>query len=200
MYKIDFKNSQLKSCYIGHTTNSCTRTSNLKTTMDQDLLTFQTYYRKYPSKYGYLQCLADHDRENFQREMIRLIRKNCPTEFERMIYAGYINLSTWCKIMSAIPLSHTYQLWRPARWNEYPKLLYSVVYHVPIQTFHGNPSVPGITPSQSRICRRTDLIQLLYTNNRITPIWSVWINPVGSELVTKQTMDEIKEKQKEIIL
>jgi hypothetical protein len=130
--------------------------------MDQDLLTFQTYCRKYPNKYGYLQCLVDNDRENFQREMIRLIRKNCPTEFERMISAGYINLGTWCKIMNSIPLSRTYQLWRPARST----LLYHVVYHVPMHTFSGNPNsnVPNI--------------HLLHANNRITPMWSVFVNPV----------------------
>lgn len=84
-----------------------------------ELALFQDYCGICPYQYGYLKCLSDTDRNSFQQEMIRLIMKNCPHLFNQMITAGYINLGTWCKIMETINLSQTYQLWRPARWNEH---------------------------------------------------------------------------------
>lgn len=137
--------------------------------ISQEEVLFNSYYRRSPKQYGYLRCLSDPDRNNFQREMIRLILSHCPNLFNEMITAGYINLVTWCKIMETINLSQTYQLWRPADWNDPIGYIgpYSTIYHVPIQTFYSTTT-------------NKEIVNLIYNNGRITPIWWIWLNPIAN--------------------
>lgn len=133
---------------------------------------FQSYCRRSPKQYGYLRCLSDTDRNKFQQEMIHLIMKNCPNSLNQMITAGYINLGTWVQIMERINLSQTYQLWRPASWNESTGHIgpYSTIYHVPIQTFYSATT-------------NRQVVNLIYKNGHITPIWWIWLNPSNAEVL-----------------
>lgn len=72
-------------------------------------------------KFSYIRCLELADRRAFQAKMIELLvknRKNNRAAQEDMVKQGGIRMSTWRAIMSQIPLTVKYRVWRRAHWGE----------------------------------------------------------------------------------